>query len=376
MTPSQRLKAIATVLAACAVAAAAATGCSSSSPSSNASTSNSPTSGSSVANASSTAPVTISVNCEPPTSTPQPRANWLADVAAFEKLYPSITIKSDDANPCDNPTTFNAELASGKMDNVFYTYFTDAGNVISSGQSADIQPYASQINNYSSIQSSLLDVYRKGGAASGDLYGIPTGNYSLGLVYNKTLFKEAGIALPWEPKSWADVLAAAEKIKAKLPGVTPINVYSGKGAGEGATMQGLEMLLYGTGNQLYNASSKQWTPSTPGMLASLNFIKQIYSTGLAPDVEDALNPNFGTTVATELLPEGKLAIDLDGSWMPGTWTSTGSKPWPAWETTMAEAPMPTENGQAPGSTSMSGGWTLAVGSHRSEEHTSELQSPC
>lgn len=204
MTPSQRLKAIATVLAACAVAAAA-TGCSSSSPSSDASTSNSPTSSSSLANASSTAPVTISVNCEPPTSTPQPRANWVADVAAFEKLYPYITIKSDDANPCDNPTTFNAQLASGKMDNVFYTYFTDAGNVISSGQSADIQQYASQINNYSSIQPSLLDVYRKGGTASGDLYGIPTGNYSLGLVYNKTLFKEAGLNPNDAPTTWAQV---------------------------------------------------------------------------------------------------------------------------------------------------------------------------
>ena len=200
MTPSRRLKAIAAVLAACAVAATATACSSSSSPSSS-----SPTSSSSLANASSTAPVTISVNCEPPTSTPQPRANWVADVAAFEKLYPYITIKSDDANPCDNPTTFNAQLASGKMDNVFYTYFTDAGNVISSGQSADIQPYASQINDYSSIQSSLLDVYRKGAAASGDLYGIPTGNYSLGLVYNKTLFREAGLNPNDAPTTWAQV---------------------------------------------------------------------------------------------------------------------------------------------------------------------------
>ena len=188
------------------------------------------------------------------------------------------------------------------------------------------------------------------------------GTDSRALYYNKTLFKEAGIAVPWQPKSWADVLAAAEKIKAKLPGVTPLNVYSGKGAGEGATMQGLEMLLYGTGNELYDASTKKWTPSTPGMLASLDFIKQIYTTGLAPDVEDALNPNFGTTVATELIPEGKLAIDLDGSWLPGNWASTGTKPWSAWSTTMGVAAMPTENGQAPGTTSMSGGWVLSVGS--------------
>ena len=199
--------------------------------------------------------------------------------------------------------------------------------------------------------------------ADGKTYGVPMGTDTRALYYNKTLFKEAGLPVPWEPKTWADVLAAAQQIKAKLPGVTPLNVYSGKGAGEGATMQGLEMLLYGTGNQLYNSTTKQWTPNTPGMLSSLNFIKQIYTTGLAPDVEDALNPNFGTTVATTLLPENKLAIDLDGSWLPGNWSSTGAKPWPQWSSVLGETAMPTENGQAPGSTSMSGGWTLAVGAH-------------
>jgi multiple sugar transport system substrate-binding protein len=226
MTPSQRLKAIAAVLAACAVAATA-TGCSSSSSPS----SSSPTSSSSLAKASSTAPVTITVNCEPPTSTPQPRADWVADVAAFEKLYPYITIKSDDANPCDSPTTFNAQLASGKMDNVFYTYFTDAGNVISSGQSADIQQYASQISNYSSIQSSLLDVYRKGETASGDLYGVPTGNYSLGLVYNKTLFKEAGLNPNDAPTTWDQVEQDAIAITKLGHGIAGYADYSAANTG-------------------------------------------------------------------------------------------------------------------------------------------------
>ena len=53
----------------------------------------------------------------------------------------------DDTNPCDDPTTFDAKLASGKMDNVFYTYFTDAANVINSGQAANIFKYASQVKS-------------------------------------------------------------------------------------------------------------------------------------------------------------------------------------------------------------------------------------
>jgi multiple sugar transport system substrate-binding protein len=199
--------------------------------------------------------------------------------------------------------------------------------------------------------------------ADGKTYGVPMGTDTRALYYNKNLFKQAGLPVPWQPKTWADVLSAAQQIKAKLPGVTPLNVYSGKGAGEGATMQGLEMLLYGTANQLYDPANKQWTPSTPGMLAALNFVKTVYTTGLGPDVQDALNPNFGTTISNQLIPNGKLAIDLDGSWLPSSWEAGQANPWPAWSSTLGVAPMPTEDGQSPGSTSMSGGWALSVGAH-------------
>jgi len=160
--------------------------------------------------AASTGPVTITVGCEPPTTQKAQRQMFLDDIAAFEKLNPNITVKGDDANPCDDPAKFTAQLAAGTEDNVFYTYFTDAANVISSGQAADIQQYTSQIANYGSILPGLQAVYKNNG--SGDLYGIPVNNYSEGLVYNKTLFQRAGITTP--PATWDDVAADAKKISA------------------------------------------------------------------------------------------------------------------------------------------------------------------
>jgi multiple sugar transport system substrate-binding protein len=180
--------------------ALAATGCSSSH-------SGTPT-------AASTGPVTITVGCEPPTTQKAQRQMFLDDISAFEKLNPNITVKGDDANPCDDPSKFTAQLAAGTEDNVFYTYFTDAQNVISSGQAADIQQYVSQIANYSSILPGLQAVYKNNGA--GDLYGIPVNNYSEGLVYNKTLFQKAGITTP--PATWDEVEADAKKISALGPG--------------------------------------------------------------------------------------------------------------------------------------------------------------
>jgi multiple sugar transport system substrate-binding protein len=87
----------------------------------------------------------------------------------------------------------------------------------------------------------------------------------------------------------------------------------------------------------------------------------VFSEKLGPDPQDALDPQFGTKLSTQLLPQGKLAIDLDGSWQTGNWKKGGAKPWPQDSTVLGTAPMPTQDGAAPGATSMSGGWLLSVG---------------
>src|SRR6201995_177006 len=109
--------------------------------------------------------VTITVGCEPPKTQAAQRKFFVQDIALFEKANPSITVKGDDTNPCDDPSTFDAKLASGKMDNVFYTYFTDAANVISSGQAANISKYAGQVKSLGDIQSDLVNLYRQGGSS-------------------------------------------------------------------------------------------------------------------------------------------------------------------------------------------------------------------
>ena len=66
-------------------------------------------------------------------------------------------------------------------------------------------------------------------------------------------------------------------------------------------------------------------------------------------------------MSTELLPKGKLAIDIDGSWLPYIWMQDSTK-WAEWQETIGLAKMPTQKGQAPGFTTLSGGWVLSVGS--------------
>ncbi|MFF8899189.1 extracellular solute-binding protein [Streptomyces lydicus] len=196
----------------------------------------------------------------------------------------------------------------------------------------------------------------------GKTYGVPDGTDTRGLWFNKKIFRKAGLPATWRPKTWDEVLDAARTVKRKVPGVIPLNVFTGKGAGEAAVMQGFEMLLYGTGdNQLYDPASKKWVTGTKGFKDSLSFLDTVYKEKLGPEVSDALSPNIQTNVAAELLPEEKLAIDLDGSWLGQQWQKTGGgNPWPAWSTTLGQTPFPTQHGQAPGRVSLAGGWTWSV----------------
>lgn len=224
-----------------------------------------------------------------------------------------------------------------------------------------LAPLDSYVNKWSDWSQFYDNAKQAGLGDDGKTYGVSLGTDTRAIWYNKDLFKKAGIAVPWQPKTWADILTAAKTIKQKLPGVVPFNMYSGTAQGEGASMQGLEMLLYGTKDSLYDASTKKWVVGSQGFTDSLQFVKDIYQGGLGPTPQQGLDKNIGTTIATEWMPQGKIAMDLNGSWQSGTWIPSGAAPWPQWNNVMGQAKMPTQEGQAPGSTSMSGGWTLAMG---------------
>jgi multiple sugar transport system substrate-binding protein len=200
-------------------------------------------------------------------------------------------------------------------------------------------------------------------ALDGHRYGVMLGTDTRGLWYNADLLERAGVAVPWEPATWDEVLEAARAVKEEFGAeVTPLNVYAGTPAGEMASMQGFQMLLSGTGDTLYDEDAREWRTGTPGFLASLEFVRTVYAEGLALDPRDALNPAVGTLNNEERIPAGELAISLEGSWATQSWIESANQPWPEWADTMRFAPMPTREGQDPGATSMSGGWSLALGS--------------
>ncbi|HEY3868734.1 MAG TPA: extracellular solute-binding protein [Actinocrinis sp.] len=172
----------------------------------------------------STSKVTISVDCAAPASKPVAYKEWNEDVAAFEKANPNITINSIRTFPCETPALFTAALKAGTEANVFYTYYTDQGQVLDDGQAADISQYVttSTVPNLNYIVPTAMNAVKAGGS----LYGLPTSIYTMGLVYNRNLFQQAGLNPDDPPTTWAEVEADAKKIAALGTGIAGYGDYS------------------------------------------------------------------------------------------------------------------------------------------------------
>ncbi|MFJ3438156.1 ABC transporter substrate-binding protein [Streptomyces cyaneofuscatus] len=169
----------------------------------------------------------ITVNCWPQPSAKIDHQRFDEDVKTFEKQNSDIDITAHDAFPCQDPKTFDAKLAGGQMEDVFYTYFTDTERVVSINQAADITEYVKDLKAYKDIAQPLRDAY----TVDGKIYGVPRTNYSMGLLYSKALFTKAGLDPEKPPATWPEVQAAAKKIAGLGNGTVGFAEYSAQNQG-------------------------------------------------------------------------------------------------------------------------------------------------
>jgi multiple sugar transport system substrate-binding protein len=146
----------------------------------------------------------------------------------------------------------------------------------------------------------------------GQLYGIASGTDVREIFYRTDIFEKAGIAVPWQPTSWDDILTTARQLKAA--GVEyPIQLDAGTAMGEATTMQGWFMALLGAGEHMYDFDQQKWIVSSPAILDALNLYKTIYIDENLGDarmqlVQDGRDQSFAA------FADGSIAMLVEGDW--------------------------------------------------------------
>jgi multiple sugar transport system substrate-binding protein len=147
----------------------------------------------------------------------------------------------------------------------------------------------------------------------GKVYGVGNGTDVRMIFYRKDLFQKAGIRVPWQPKSWDDLLDAARKLKKALPDVTPLQLNAGTAMGEATTLQGWYMLLLGTGIKPFDDEQDKWVVRHQGILDALNFYKTVYVDEKLGDARLQLIQE-GRDRSFESFRDAKMAMLIEGDY--------------------------------------------------------------
>jgi ABC-type glycerol-3-phosphate transport system substrate-binding protein len=159
--------------------------------------------------------VTITVTDMPPNTQQALRKQFTDQVAAFEQANPDIVVKPSEA--VWDARTFAARLAGGQLETAFIVPLTEPQGLIKRGQIADITDQVKALPNADQFDKRAL---APGTDEKGHIYGLPTSEFALSLVYNRELFKKAGLNPDSPPKTWDEVRTDAKAISDKtgLPG--------------------------------------------------------------------------------------------------------------------------------------------------------------
>lgn len=195
----------------------------------------------------------------------------------------------------------------------------------------------------------------------GEIYGVPFSTDVQGLWYNRELFKEADLPEDFQPKSWEDVLDAARKLKDSNENIIPLFIYSTKSNEEATSMRTFQMLYSGTGSELYDLEEEKWVVDEKALTDTFDFIYTVYQEDLGPSLSFVSDSQVDTLLAEETMRNNDVAMVMDGNWVAGNWRSGDTEE--AYDNAMdiwGFIPFPTQTGQDPGYTSMSGGWAFSI----------------
>ena len=286
---------------------------------------------------------------------------WGALQKEFEAKYPNVTLTLDPIHggEPDFLTKLALQFKQSNPPDVIQFPSTEIALYQSSGYLAAMDSYLS--GSGKSWFSQFPPVIQNEGKIGSHTYAVSAGENNNGLYYDKAVLQKAGIKLPWQPKTWADIITAAKAIKKAEPKVIPLWTDAGTSAGPAGAEYGILNLLAGSDNPSIQTASGKYVVSSKGLLETLNFYHQVFSQGLGAPTSQLFSANNAPNIPSADFAKGTLGIAVAANFIGGNWTKQVSFPyWPQASTAMGIAGIPKINGG--GYASVLSGWDFGISS--------------
>jgi ABC-type glycerol-3-phosphate transport system substrate-binding protein len=246
-------------------------------------------------------------------------------------------------------TDWNSALSSGKnAPDITELGNTDTPTEAGLGVVANISSYVNSWPGKPGVVTGML----ANDSQNGGYYAVPWFGGVRAVWYRTDQFKKAGISSP--PKTWADLVADAQKLEKTFPGTYGIDAITDD-------TNAFASFVWGAGGTIATESHGTWTANltSPADLAAIKWYVSLYRTyhlspskyvgqtelGATGSTAGGANTDFGL---------GKLDMYIDGPWATATMpaNSTDKSNW-------ASFPIPSETGTNPAPV-FSGGSDLGI----------------
>lgn len=190
--------------------------------------------------------------------------------ADFEAENPDIVIEPDTWR--FSTDSFLPKAAANQLPDVFYIPFTEVDKVVDAGYAEDLTKYMDEYGYTENLADNIKELVTR----DGKIYMVPSNAYALGLMANKTLFKEAGLVdengYVIYPKTFEELGEYAGQIKAKT-GKTGFIFPTVKNCGGWHFMP----IAWSFGTKFMEEEDGKWVAkfASPECEAALSFIKDL-----------------------------------------------------------------------------------------------------
>lgn len=214
--------------------------------------------------------------------------------AAFEKDNPGIKVQIETVPYDQYFTKLQTAVAGGTAGDAFELNYENFVSYSESGALAELPGV-----DGAAYKPSLLGAFAK----DGKQYGLPESFSNVVLIYNKDLFKAAGVATPTADWTWKDAQAAAEKLTDKGKKVW--------GAYQPVSFFEFYKALAQAGGSFLNADKTATAFNSPEGKAAAQWLVGKAGKTMPTEADGAGTPDFDS----KLFKDGRLAMWTTGIWM-------------------------------------------------------------
>ena len=227
-----------------------------------------------------------------------------AMVAQFNASHPTIHVTAQYYGNSDYALQkVLTSIAGGSPPDIAYLYGSWAANIAQSPKTLTLNSYINADPNFH--WSDFWPSERQVATVNGRIVGIPALVDNLALVYNKKLFRAAGIPFPTANWTWQDLRTAAQKLTdpaKKQFGWAYVN------DGSEDTVWRFEALLWQAGGNILTADDKHAAFNSPAGVKALTLLQQMA-------VQDkSVYLDSGNDLYANLFNSGHIGMLYTGPW--------------------------------------------------------------